>query len=205
MPKDEQVLCFRLRDLEPLLGGPLPQGAFPGPPPETLLALPQHFLPRSRAEHDPAYKQLIPYQLFQFRERFFVYQRGGGVGEQRLSGRFSVGIGGHINTGDAENGLLLPAAYQQALRRERIEELTGAGEVATAFLGWINDDSDPVGQVHLGAVHIDTVMTPDGLCIREKSEDLHAHGWWSAEEIMAQGDRFEKWSLLAVDLANKRS
>lgn len=201
MPTDEEVLCLKRSELEPLFGGTLPQGGFAGQPPENILALSQHFLPRSRAEHDPAFKQLIPYQLFRCRDRFFVYQRGGGVGEGRLAGRLSVGIGGHINTDDAANGQLTPAAYLEALHRERNEELAGAEDVATTFLGWINDDSDPVGQVHLGAVHLDEVTDAQTLRIREQGEDLHAQGWWSAEEILQQGDHFEKWSLLAVKLA----
>jgi predicted NUDIX family phosphoesterase len=204
MPKDEQVLCLKRIDLEAIFGGSLPQGSFLGPQPEILLALSQHFLPRSHAEHDPDYKQIIPYQLFCCRDRFFVYQRGGKVGEQRLSGRLSVGIGGHINTDDTENGTLTPAAYHEALRRERIEELAGIEEVSARFIGWINDDSDPVGQVHLGAVHLDEVHNPDSLRIREQGEDLHAQGWWSAEEIMGKAEQFEKWSVLAVELCNQR-
>ncbi len=201
MPRDEQVLSLLRKDLEPLFGGSLPQGGFTGPEPEAVLGRPQHFLSRAQAEHDPAYKQLIPYQLFRSQGRFFVYRRGGGVGEGRLAGRLSVGIGGHINTDDAENGVLTPEAYQSALRRERTEELAGLDEVATAFVGWINDDSDPVGQVHLGAVHLDEVPGAETLRIREHGEDLHAEGWWSAEEISGAADRFEKWSLLAVELA----
>lgn len=198
MAKNEEVFCLKRGELEPLFGGRLPQGGFLGPAPAALLVLSQFFLPRSQAEHDPAYKQLIPYQLLCCRDRFFVYQRGGGVGEGRLAGRLSLGIGGHINTDDTTDGQLTPAAYLAALHRERNEELIGVEEVTPTFIGWINDDSDPVGQVHLGAVHLDEVENPDALRIREA--DLHAQGWWSAEEIVAQGERFEKWSLLAVKL-----
>jgi predicted NUDIX family phosphoesterase len=200
MSKDEQVLCLQRNDLEPLFGCILPQGGFAGPEPEVCLTLPQHFLPRAVAEYNPTYKQLIPYQLFRCQGRFFVYQRGGGVGEGRLAGRLSVGIGGHINSDDAMDGRLTFAAYQAALRRERIEELVGADNLSARFIGWINDDSDPVGQVHLGAVHLDEVAAPDSIHIREHGEDLHAQGWWSAKEIEEQAERFEKWSLLAVEL-----
>lgn len=93
--------------------------------------------------------------------------------------------------------------HTDALRRERIEELEGIEEVNTRFIGWINDDSDPVGQVHLGAVHLDEVQNPDSLRIREQGEDLHTQGWWSAGEIMSKAERFEKWSVLAVELCNQ--
>lgn len=206
MKVEEEVFCLRRRDLEVLFGGTLPQGVFVGPDPERVLILPQHFLPRSRAEENPAFKQLIPYQLFAFRERFFVYQRGGGVGEGRLAGRLSVGFGGHINREDADAGgdLLSAAAYEAALRRERVEELVNAEAVAGNFLGWINDDASPVGRVHLGAVHLgrlDSERACRALGIRADGEDIHPQGWWSAAEIRAEEERFEQWALLAVELA----
>jgi len=201
MSKDEQVFCLKRADIEPEFGGVLPQGAFTGFELEPILGLSQYFLPRSVAEHDPGYKQIIPYQLFRCQDRFFVYQRGGGVGERRLAGQLSVGLGGHINSGDAKNGILTIAAYYEALFREREEELILSETVTTHFLGWINDDSDPVGQVHLGAVHLCETAGVSAIHIREQGEDIHERGWWSAEEILAQGDRFEKWSILAMRLA----
>jgi predicted NUDIX family phosphoesterase len=200
MAMDELVFCLHRDDLALLFGGTIPQGGFAGPDLETLLALPNYFLPRHRAENDCSYKQLIPYQLFRCQGRFFVYQRGGGVGEGRLAGCFSAGVGGHINSGDSDGGRLTPTAYMQSLHRERSEELVGPGEVATTFFGWINDDSDPVGQVHLGAVHLGQVDERDSLRIREYGEDIHAQGWWRSEEIKAQQEYFEKWSILAVEL-----
>ncbi|HBH27807.1 MAG: phosphoesterase [Desulfofustis sp. PB-SRB1] len=200
MATDEIVLCLQRDDLAHLFGGRLPQGGFVGPDPERLLALRQYFLPRRQAEVDCSYKQLIPYQLFGCQGRFFVYQRGGGVGEGRLAGRLSLGIGGHINSGDSDGGCVTPTAYQRSLLRERNEEMVGPLKIDTTFLGWINDDSDPVGQVHLGAVHLGQVTDPASIRIRAHGEDLHAQGWWSGEEIEAQKECFEKWSLLAVEL-----
>ena len=128
-------------------------------------------------------------------------QRGcGGGGEGRFGACFERGLGAHINSGDSDGGRLTPTAYMQSLHRERSEELVGPGEVATTFFGWINDDSDPVGQVHLGAVHLGQVDERDSLRIREYGEDIHAQGWWRSEEIKAQQEYFEKWSILAVEL-----
>lgn len=202
MPTDEHVFCLKRSDLALIFGGDLPQGAFPGPQPESLFNLQHHFLPRAIAEHDAGFKQIIPYQLFRCMERFFVYQRGGGVGEGRLAGKFSLGIGGHINSGDAREGILTHAAYHAALAREREEELICESATNPLFLGWINDDSDPVGQVHLGAVHLCHIADRETVRLRLHGEDLHARGWWSVTEIRAQGERFEKWSLLAVQLAD---
>lgn len=201
MTMTEEVCCLARRDLETVLAHPLPQGAFAGPGLDAVLALPQVFAPRCLAEHDPSAKQLIPYQLFRCQGRFLVYRRGGGVGEGRLAGRLSLGIGGHINRHDAGGGALTPAGYQQALLRERQEELLCHDGLEAVHLGWINDDSDPVGQVHLGAVHLCRVARCDEVAIRPQGEDIHFQGWWTAEAIGAEAERFEKWSLLALELA----
>ncbi len=201
MSNDEQVFCLKRADIELDLGGSLPQGAYAGLELESLLGLPQYFLSRPAVEYDPSYKQIIPYQLFRCQNRFFVYQRGGGVGEGRLAGRLSVGIGGHINSEDAKNGRLTLESYCEALFRERVEELICTDAVTAHFLGWINDDSDPVGQVHMGSVHLCDAADEDSIHVREQGEDIHERGWWSAEEILAQSERFEKWSILAMKLA----
>lgn len=206
MKVEEEVLCLRRRDLEHLFGGTLPQGSFAGPAPERVLGLPQRFIARGICEEDPAFKQLIPYQLFAFKERFFVYRRGGGVGEGRLAGRLSVGVGGHINREDAaENGLLTAAAYQEALLRERREELVNSEGVTSSFVGWINDDASPVGRVHLGAVHLGRLADEaacDALGTRTHGEDIHSLGWWSLAEIREQEERFEQWALHAISLTS---
>jgi len=201
MKEEERVFCLKRRDLESHLHSPLPQGGFAGLPLTGLLQLPQVFLPRSLAENDPSCKQLIPYQLFQRGWTFFTYELGKRVGENRLAGKLSLGIGGHINTGDAPTGRLTEALYFEALRRERHEELLCPESLGAAFLGLINDDSDPVGQVHLGAVHCCHLRPDELLDIRPLSEDLHAHGWWTPEEIFTARHRFEKWSILALELA----
>ncbi len=194
----EQVYCVATSDLRRLTGAPLPQGAFTGPSLEQILTLPQHFISRAQAETAPAYKQIIPYQLFCREDRVFVYQRGGGVGEQRLRGRYSVGVGGHINLADSMNGVLTRRAYDQALLREREEELICPPHIDSAFVGWINDDSDAVGQVHLGAVHCCRIDNHLDILIRQSGEDIISIGWLTKDEIKQMQDCFEKWSLLAI-------
>jgi predicted NUDIX family phosphoesterase len=203
MNDNEMIFCLSRQGLEAFLGAPLPQGGFTGPGLGPVLSLPQHFIRRKEAEHAPGYKQLIPYQLFASGDCFFVYRRGGGVGEGRLAGRLSVGIGGHINNDDAEKNLLDLQTYEAALQRERTEELLCPDDMPTDFIGWINDDSDPVGQVHLGAVHLCQVRDRNSLQVREQGEDIHAQGWWDFDEVKKHQESFEKWSLLAVELAHR--
>lgn len=60
-----------------------------------------NFIRRGWCEKDTRYIQLLPYIVFYKkigkRYRIFVYQRGKGVGEERLAMNCSVGVGGHIN------------------------------------------------------------------------------------------------------------
>ena len=197
----EQVFCIARKELEKVFFSPLPNGALPGPPLPVVLGLQHYFIDRPIAEADPSYKQIIPYQLFCCQDRFFVYQRGGNVGEQRLSWRCSLGIGGHLNRGDSNNGRMGAGDYEAGLLREREEELHCQGEMTTRFIGWINDDSDPVGQVHLGAVHICQLTDETQVALRTGGEDIYFLGWLTFDEILAKGDAFETWSRLALELA----
>ena len=120
------------------------------------------YRPRREVEEDPGYKQLIPYVIFRhFRAgqtTLFAYTRGSGQGEGRLHRKRSVGIGGHISADDAA----MPGAnvYEEGLRRELREEVIIDTAVRESCVGLINDDETPVGQVHLGVVHIFDVETP---------------------------------------------
>jgi predicted NUDIX family phosphoesterase len=111
------------------------------------------FAPRSSAETDPTLKQIIPYAVFTHAGRILRYVRGGKSGEKRLVAKSSIGIGGHIN--DADEGLFAfnEDAYRIAVEREITEELRLGGGFTDRVVGLINDDSNEVGQVHLGVVH----------------------------------------------------
>ncbi len=194
---EEQVFCISRSALEK--AGLLVQGGLVTGDLASLLKLEQSFIPRWLAEEEPAWKQLIPYQLFVCEGRLMVFQRGGGVGEQRLAGRLSVGIGGHINSDDAAGERLKTEELWEAARRERREELEVKGAVKETVVGLINDDSDEVGRVHIGLVLLCQVER-EGDVLVHGEEDIHFRGWWTREEITRRREWFEKWSLLAVEL-----
>jgi len=79
------------------------------------------FRPRPEMEHDPSFKQLIPYVVFQHCDAagspsVFQYTRGSGQGEGRLHRKRSVGIGGHISAVDVgADGSGNP--YEEGMRR----------------------------------------------------------------------------------------
>ena len=90
----------------------------------TLLARDNNlFVPRSRAETDPGFKQIIPYVLLTHEGRVLHYVRGKKVGEQRLASKGSIGIGGHLNDGDENLFSVDVASYNAGVQREVNEEL----------------------------------------------------------------------------------
>jgi predicted NUDIX family phosphoesterase len=150
------------------------------------------YLPRDEAEEDPSYKQLIPYVVLRHGGKVFHYLRGGG-GERRLHAKRSVGIGGHICAADGGAG---EDAYHAGMRRELAEEVELPAVVRERCIGLINDDRTPVGQVHLGIVHLFDLAEPAVKC-RESA--LVEGGFAAPGELRAGLDAFETWSQLLLD------
>lgn len=208
MKPEERVLCSARADLLP--GWLPPDGAVPLDS-ETLLAalasVAPHWLPRSRAEHDADFKQWIPYVLVEnARGELAAYPRHGT--EARLHGLHSLGIGGHINPVDTESAPSSPApllsfwrtALWTGLRRELAEEFPAAAEGTTRFLGLINEETGPVGRVHLGAVFHHRLAhnppPPEG--------ELSGLVWLPPAALGLPPwpfTRFESWSRLALTLS----
>jgi predicted NUDIX family phosphoesterase len=154
------------------------------------------FMPRARAEDDPGHKQLIPYVLLKYRDQIFHYTRGKGMGEKRLHGLRSVGIGGHINPIDDTAG---ENAYRQGMLREVAEEVRIDTNYHETAFGFINDDSTPVGQVHLGIVHLFELAEPK---VQRREIDLVSAGFAPIRELADGWDGFETWSqFVLADLA----
>lgn len=154
------------------------------------------FRPRSTVEEDPSFKQLIPYCVLQVGadndRRIFQYTRGSGQGEKRLHAKRSIGIGGHISREDAVGADL----YRSGMQRELSEEMVIESELTEHTLGFIYDDSSPVGRVHLGVVHLLQLVAPSA---RARESELIDSGFTPLEELLAQRDHFETWSQLCLD------
>jgi predicted NUDIX family phosphoesterase len=112
------------------------------------------FMDRAEAEGDPTHKQLIPYCLIRCGTSILTYTRGKSGGENRLHAQRSVGVGGHINPVDTGNGRTGKDAYLAAVERELDEELIFDTAHTNRIAALLNDDSNEVGRVHLGIVHV---------------------------------------------------
>lgn len=153
------------------------------------------FRPRSEVEDDPSLKQIIPYVVFRCGDAVFCYTRGKTQGEARLHRLRSLGVGGHVAEADAEGRPTL-AAYELAMRRELDEEVevSAAGEVRR--MGLINDDSTPVGQVHLGVVHLFDLERP---AVKPRESGLADCEFVPLEHVRNQFSQFETWSQICIE------
>lgn len=167
--------------------------------PELFRAEHISYQPRQQVEQDPSFKQLIPYVVFRHRngegrESVFQYTRGTGQGEGRLHRKRSVGIGGHISSTDAENGLG-GDPYQEGLRRELDEEVLIDTPYRGQCVGLINDDLTEVGRVHLGVVHLFDVERP---AVQPRESEIIECGFRPVEEMLADLSGFETWSQICL-------
>ena len=151
------------------------------------------YMPRVRAEDDPTFKQLIPYAVFQCCDSVFVYERSKKGSETRLHNLLSLGVGGHISTEDGERGEL---AYQAGFARELAEEVQIDSPYTDRIVGLVNDDSTPVGQVHLGVVHLLELQEPK---VTPRDPALSSARFRPIEEIRAARSQFETWSAFVID------
>lgn len=154
-----------------------------------------YFLKRDLAEEDPSHKQIIPYAIFRHGDKFLHYVRGGGSGEKRLASKGSIGIGGHINDIDYAASSLDQDTYTTGVNREIDEELNLSGDHTQEILGLINDDSNEVGQVHLGVVHLFTLESDQVTAGEDNIVDLQ---FLSLEQLEKKHDELETWSQICV-------
>ena len=153
------------------------------------------FRPRSEVEDDPAFKQVIPYVVFRSGGLVFTYVRGKAGGESRLRRLRSLGVGGHVAEADAEGRGTLDA-YEMALRRELEEEVDVRSPGLMTRLGLINDDSNPVGLVHLGVVHLFDLDRPE---VVPKEDALADPEFVPVVDLPGLRDQFETWSQICID------
>ncbi len=154
------------------------------------------FLPRKLMEVDENYKQIIPYvTLINPKKGFYCYQRTKLSGEERLHGKWSLGIGGHIN--DCDN---FPNNFYETYYRGREREILEETNIINIDLPYIKcaiyDNSNQVGKVHLG--FFETLIVLGDI----KSSDYSiAHGQWlNFEQIFEKykNNEFENWSNIVI-------
>ena len=148
------------------------------------------YLDRPVAEDDPSHKQLIPYVVVRDGASVFLMHRTDAGGDPRLHGRASIGVGGHLNPVDEGEDALMAG-----LRREWDEELVTDWEPRFELVGLLNDDTNPVGAVHLGVVF---TVEADGRAVAVREHDKLVGAFAVADEVAASWERLETWSSLVA-------
>jgi len=194
--QDEQVLVIERGQLEKA-------GLFQGVMPDVKRYLPTLFAPgvgrylvRRDAEKDPSYKQLIPYVVMRSGGRYLTYVRGKRAGETRLVEKRSIGIGGHINPTDDMELFSPYETYLNAVHREVAEEVHVESPYKETIIGLLNDDSNEVGRVHLGIVHLWELEAP---AVRRREQMITQMEFLPPETLRALRDSMETWSQLCLD------
>ncbi|HUV63829.1 MAG TPA: hypothetical protein VMW24_08015 [Sedimentisphaerales bacterium] len=157
------------------------------------------FMPRSQAEHDPSFKQIIPYVIMTHRGRYLSYVRGQRAGEKRLVAKRSIGIGGHINPIDADDSPLFAYLYDNylaAVQREVTEEVTVESPHTDHVVALLNDDSNEVGSVHLGIVHCWSLAEPK---VSKREQMITQMAFMTPDELHETRDTLETWSQKCLD------
>lgn len=163
------------------------------------------FLLRGPAETDINNKQVIPYILIKRGGSLFVHYRNKKGGEARLVDKASIGIGGHINLKDEPIFGLSPnySAFLIGAKREIGEEVRISNVTSKApihFVGIMNDDSTPVGRVHLGFIGV--MLLPVKAKVETLCESLAGGKFVRIKDLEQPSHpdfaRLENWSKLII-------
>lgn len=198
--KDELVLSFRSNLIDVI-------GSFQGLNrdyrrylDEILKTTNAMFLPRKHIENDPSYKQIIPYVLIKSGDKFLYYVRGKRSGEQRLVANGSLGIGGHVSINDddmiSNPNLDVSIIYNNAVKREVTEEVDISSKYIDTIIGVLNDDSNDVGRVHFGIVHLWILDSPS---VIKKESKITQLAFLNSEELKSRIMTLESWSRICLN------
>jgi len=153
------------------------------------------FMPRNDVESNLDYKQLIPYVIINFKDKILYYIRGKGSGEKRLNSLGSIGIGGHINYNDFTLFKTDRDAYFGAVEREVFEEIEIKSDFESKIIGVLNDESNQVGKVHFGVIHLWKLNNP---VVNKKEKDITKICFKTPFEIRKEVDKLESWSKICI-------
>lgn len=161
---------------------------------------PRHlsYRPRGEVENDPSFKQLIPYVVLRCRDAIFHYRRGAAGTEQRLQSLRSIGIGGHVSE---EDGCETSDPYRAGMMRELNEEVALDSPFREQCLGFIFDPSSPVGEVHVGVVHVLDLEAPRAW---PREAAIAESGFAPIRELLEKRHEFESWSQFTLDELMRR-
>ena len=158
------------------------------------------FKHRNEVEEDPSFKQIIPYVIIESGGNILHYTRGKKSGEKRLVSKASIGIGGHVSDVDDSmfhnKNSLMSDIYGAAVEREVFEEINIESTCQKEIVAVLNDDSDPVGQVHFGVIHLWRLKEP---VVTKREQQITQLEFMKPDELLNHSDSLENWSSICVE------
>ncbi|MCX6718018.1 MAG: hypothetical protein NTY81_00240 [Candidatus Staskawiczbacteria bacterium] len=151
------------------------------------------FKRRGDMENDTSYQQIIPYILFNYQDKYFLYRYLKEAGEQRLKNDYIIGVGGHINSEDVKES---EDVLEAGRDREWDEEIDYKGKLEKKLIGILNDDRRAVEAVHIGLVYLFQGDTPN---IFVKETDKMAGELFDPKELAEKVINTEGWAPIIYD------
>lgn len=155
------------------------------------------FRRRAELEDDPTFQQLITYAIISTGGSFYLFKRSSRQAEKRLHNKYSLGVGGHMNPCHM-NGHGVDYLMDE-LSREFFEEVRlgpGCRIEKSEFIGFLNDDTIPVGQVHIGLLfHIRV----SGKEVYVNEPDKMTANWIEQQHLANYYEEMESWSGMIVE------
>jgi predicted NUDIX family phosphoesterase len=125
------------------------------------------FKRRGDMETNESYQQIIPYIIFKYQDKYFLYRYLKQAYEQRLMNDYIIGVGGHVNKEDIKPG---EDVLEAGRDREWDEEVEYKDELINKkLIGILKDSGRPVERVHLGLVYLFEGLTPN-ISVKEKEK-----------------------------------
>lgn len=169
--------------------------------PNVMLDLLVHgvFGMRPILEDKPEYKQIIPYAIICSGDDVYLFRRTKSQSETRLHNLYSLGVGGHMNP----CGNVIDINYlRHELEREMNEEVLVHENCVVETVkpvGFINDDTNEVGRVHLGVLYEIKLSNTD---IEINEKDKMTGVWVKRSELKDYVSGMESWSQIYCKLIN---
>lgn len=158
---------------------------------------------RRDAEFDPSHLQVIPYGVFvsfdpnnaadTLSYRIFTTHRI--EGDNRLVGKYSIGIGGHIDKGET-----IAEAFLREVKEEigyKIEDVSQIAVFNEPHNEFIYDPSNEVSSVHVGVIFIVFMDWQEAEQIKVVETEKLEGEWLTPNQLMklACADKLETWSV----------
>lgn len=150
-------------------------------------------------EENPGWIQWVSYGVLTYRGLVFCYDRPARAGEPQF-GRFrSFGVGSHVESQDNFSAGAVeadPRILAATIAREVDDEIRPASGFEIVYRGLLYDPADPVGRIHLGAIHTCRFDRDE---IDPSRDELAEGTWhtpgWAADATMIP---WESWSRILI-------